>query len=132
MKSLLLLAGTVALGLVIVSGSTAPATATSCFYELYHDGHGVVTGKLAIYGSATAFKLDNACDRARRECNRRFERARKREMSLVAARVICAASARRRDDTCRFKLPAGHRKDAKVGCYFRARTLISTRPGAPN
>ncbi|WP_292538956.1 hypothetical protein [Mesorhizobium sp.] len=78
MKSLLSLAGTAALSLVIVSGSTAPAEAAGCYYRLYHDGHGVVTGKLAIQGYASAAKLDNACDRARRECNRRFERARKK------------------------------------------------------
>lgn len=65
MKSLLLLAGTAAPGLVIVS-STAPAEAAGCYYRMYHDGHGLVTGKLAIQGYASAAKLDNACDRASR------------------------------------------------------------------
>ncbi len=78
MKSLLMLAATAALGLVAISASTAPASAAGCYYRLYHDGHGVVTGNLSIQGYATAIKRENACDRARRECNRRFERARKR------------------------------------------------------
>lgn len=71
--------GAAALGLAVLSGSTAPANAAAgCYYRLYHDVHGVVMGKLAIHGYATAFKMENACDRARRECNRRFERARKK------------------------------------------------------
>jgi hypothetical protein len=76
MKSLLSLAASAAIGLAVITGSTAPADAAGCYYRLYHDGFGVVTGKLAIQGYATAAKLNNACDRARRECNRRFERAR--------------------------------------------------------
>ena len=77
MKSLLLAAGSAVLGLVAISASTAPASAAQCYYRLYHDGHGVVTGNLGIQGYAVGFTLDNACDRARRECNRRFDRARK-------------------------------------------------------
>ncbi|MEW9804984.1 hypothetical protein [Mesorhizobium marinum] len=78
MKGLLLLAATAALGFVAVSASTAPASAAGCYYMLYQDGHGVVTGNLAIQGYASAVKRETACDRARRECNRRFERARKK------------------------------------------------------
>jgi hypothetical protein len=78
MKNLMLLAGSVAIGLAVIFGSGAPAQAAGCYYRLYHDGHGVVSGKLAIQGYASAAKLETACDRARRECNRRFERARKK------------------------------------------------------
>ncbi|MEP9388606.1 hypothetical protein [Mesorhizobium sp. KR9-304] len=78
MKSFLMLAATAALGFVAVSASTAPAAAAGCYYKLYQDGVGLVTGKLAIQGYATAIKMENACDRARRECNRRLDRARKR------------------------------------------------------
>jgi hypothetical protein len=78
MKSLLVLAGTVALGLLAISASTAPASAAGCYYKLYQDGVGLVTGPLAIQGYASALKMENACDRARRECNRRLDRARKR------------------------------------------------------
>jgi hypothetical protein len=78
MRSLLVLAGAAALGFAALSASTAPASAAGCYYALYQDGHGVVQGKLAIQGYATALKMENACDRARRECNRRFERARKK------------------------------------------------------
>jgi hypothetical protein len=73
-----LLAVTAALGLAAIFGSITPTEAAGCYYRLYHDGHGVVTGKLAIQGYASALKLENACDRARRECNRRLERARKK------------------------------------------------------
>ena len=37
-----------------------------------------MTGKLAIQGYGHAAKLEHACNRARRECNRRFDRARKK------------------------------------------------------
>lgn len=78
MKPLLMLAATAALGLVAISATTAPASAAGCYYRLYHDGHGIVTGPLAIRGVGHAAKLEHACNRARRECNRRFERARNR------------------------------------------------------
>ena len=77
MKRLLILAATVGLGFLAVSASTAPASAASCYYRLYHDASGVVQGKLAIQGFGLAAKMENACDRARRECNRKFDRARK-------------------------------------------------------
>lgn len=78
MRSLLMLAGAAALGFVALSASTAPASAASCYYALYHDGYGVVQGKLAIQGFGLAAKMENACNRARRECNRKFDRARKK------------------------------------------------------
>lgn len=78
MKPLFVLAGAAALGFMALSASTAPASAAGCYYKLYQDGHGVVTGKLAIRGVGHAAKKETACDRARRECNRRFDRARKR------------------------------------------------------
>ena len=80
MKTLLLLAGSAVIGLVAFTASSTPAAAAGCYYRLQHDGHGIVTGKLAIQGYASALKVDNACDRARRECNRRLERARKKGM----------------------------------------------------
>jgi hypothetical protein len=78
MKSLLILAATAGLGLLAVSASTDPAAAASCYYALYQDGQGVVQGKLGIQGFGLAAKMENACDRARRECNRKFDRARKK------------------------------------------------------
>lgn len=78
MKRLLVFAATAGLGFLAVSASTAPASAAGCYYKLYQDGVGVVTGRLAIQGYATAITRENACDRARRECNRRLDRARKR------------------------------------------------------
>lgn len=78
MKTIFLLAGAAALGFVALSASTAPASAASCYYALYHDGHGIVTGKLAIVGDGHLAKKETACARARRECNRKFDRARKR------------------------------------------------------
>ena len=55
-----------------------PAEAAGCYYRLYQDGVGGIEGKLAIQGYASGFTREGACDRARRECNRRFERAAKR------------------------------------------------------
>lgn len=65
-------------GVVLASAGTSPAYAAGCYYRLHQDGHGIVTGKLAIQGYASAVTLEHACNRARRECNRRFDRARKR------------------------------------------------------
>lgn len=62
-------------GLLLAMGGGSPAEAASCYYRGYHDGHGVL-GSIQGYGSA--LKYENACDRARRECNRRLERARKK------------------------------------------------------
>ena len=77
MKNFVILAATAVLGLVAVSASTAPAAAASCYYALYHDRQGVVQGKLGFQGFGLAAKMENACNRARRECNRKFDRARK-------------------------------------------------------
>lgn len=76
--SFLAFAAAAGVGLGIMSASTSPAQAAYCYYRLYQDGVGVITGKLGIQGYATAIKHKNACKRARRECNRRFERARKK------------------------------------------------------
>jgi hypothetical protein len=78
MKSSLLLAATSVLVLAAVCGPIPSANAAGCYYRLHQDGVGIVTGNLAIQGYASALKLDNACDRARRECNRRLDRARKK------------------------------------------------------
>jgi hypothetical protein len=77
MKTLLLATLTLA-GFTAFTGGTQPAAAAGCYYHLYQDGHGIITGKLAVRGVGHAAKLETACNRARRECNRRFERARKK------------------------------------------------------
>lgn len=53
---------------------TAPAQAAGCYYGVFQDGRGYI----GIRGVGHAAKHSWACDRARRECNRRLERARKR------------------------------------------------------
>ena len=78
MKTSLLLAAPALLGLAVLFGSAAPADAAGCYYKLHQDGVGIVTGDLAIQGYASALKLETACSRARRECNRRLDRARKK------------------------------------------------------
>jgi len=77
MKTLILAALTLA-GFTAFTSAIQPAAAAGCYYHLYQDGHGVITGKLAVRGVGHAAKLETACNRARRECNRRFERARKK------------------------------------------------------
>jgi hypothetical protein len=72
------IAATTACGLMLGLSLSEPAEAAGCYYRLYQDGKGVVTGKLAVQGYGHALKLENACTRARRECNWRFERARKK------------------------------------------------------
>jgi hypothetical protein len=78
MKNLPLFAGTTVLSLGIFFGWATPVEAAGCYYRLHQDGVGIVTGNLAIQGYASALKVENACDRARRECNRRLDRARKK------------------------------------------------------
>lgn len=78
MKRVVTLAAAAMLGSLWVAGSSGPAEAAGCYYRLYQDGKGIVTGNLGIQGYGHAAKLKNACNRARRECNRRFERARKK------------------------------------------------------
>ena len=55
-------------------GAGNPIQAADCYYRGYQDGHGVLGD---IQGIGHAIKYENACDRARRECNRRLDRARK-------------------------------------------------------
>lgn len=78
MKHLLIPAAAATLGGMLFLGSSGLAEAAGCYYRLYQDGQGVVTGPLGIQGYGHAAKLKHACNRARRECNRRFERARKK------------------------------------------------------
>jgi hypothetical protein len=78
MKTLHLLAVTAALGLTAFFGSAPSAEAAECYYRLHQDGVGIVTGNLAIQGYASALKVENACNRARRECNRPLDRTRKK------------------------------------------------------
>ncbi len=74
MKRLLTLAAAAAIGGVLFFGASGPAEAAGCYYRLYQDGKGIIN---SIQGYGHAAKLKHACNRARRECNRRFERARK-------------------------------------------------------
>ena len=60
--------------LFMMLGGTAPASAAGCIYVAVND-QGYV---LDIIGRGTAIKQSNACDRARRECNRKLERAYRR------------------------------------------------------
>ncbi len=78
MKHALALAAAIAVGTFVTLGATSPAQAAGCYYRLYQDGHGIVGGPAATQGYGHAVKLKNACNRARRECNRRFERVRKK------------------------------------------------------
>jgi hypothetical protein len=64
-------------GLALMAGAAPQAEAAGCYYRLYQDGVGVLTGAAGVQGYGHAAKLEHACNRARRECNRRFERARK-------------------------------------------------------
>lgn len=77
-KTILTLAASAVVGVGVMSALTSPAQAAYCYYRLHQDGVGIVTGKLGLQGYATAIKHKNACKRARRECNRRFDRARKK------------------------------------------------------
>jgi hypothetical protein len=57
----------------LCAGLTGPAQAAGCYYGVYQVGRGMI----GIDGSGHAAKHEWACNRARRECNRRLERARK-------------------------------------------------------
>ena len=74
MKKITLVPPMAVLALGILTGASGTAQAAGCYYQLSQDGRGLVSG---IQGYGHAAKLENACNRARRECNRRFERARK-------------------------------------------------------
>lgn len=78
MKSRLALAAAASALVALSSAYTTAAQAAGCYYRLHQDGHGIVTGKLGIQGYGHALKTETACKRARQECNRRFERARKK------------------------------------------------------
>lgn len=77
-KSILSLAATAVVGVGIMGATTAPADAAYCYYRLKQDGVGILTGKFSIQGYAVGIKHKNACKRAQNECNRRFDRARKK------------------------------------------------------
>lgn len=71
MKIIASVAATAAVGFILMAGATAPAHAAGCYYKAVS-----VEGRvLDVRGYGTAFKQSNACDRARRECNRRLDRA---------------------------------------------------------
>jgi hypothetical protein len=60
-----------AIGAVIFTGNFSPAEAAGCYYKAYNpNGH-----YLNIRGVGHAAKKSWACNRARRECGRRLERA---------------------------------------------------------
>jgi hypothetical protein len=78
MRTLFTLVAATAGFLAVVTTNSSEGHAAGCYYRLYQDGHGIVTGKLGIQGYGHALKTSTACKRARQECNRRFERARKK------------------------------------------------------
>lgn len=73
--------GAIALGLVSLTGA-APAQAATCYYVAYD-----MRGNL-FTEAGRAGKMSNACDRARRQCNRQLERWSKR--GKVARGAGCA------------------------------------------
>ncbi len=73
--------GAIALGVVSL-GTAAPAHAATCWYAAYDlQTHLFVEGGRAL-------KMSNACDRARRQCNRQLERWAKR--GKVGRGAVCA------------------------------------------
>jgi len=88
MKLLASLAASATVGFVIMmAGGTAPAHAAGCIYVAVN-AEGRV---LDILGRGTAIKQSNACDRARRECNRRLDRASRR--GELPRGVVCKRGA---------------------------------------
>jgi hypothetical protein len=74
MKRLIALAAlTVAGGALLNAGLSSQAQAAGCYYGVYQVG----VGMIGIDGNGHAAKHEWACNRARRECNRLLERARK-------------------------------------------------------
>lgn len=68
--------GALALAALAASFAAVPSAEAGtkrCVY-MAHDQ----TGKMIADGWADAFKLDKACDRARRRCNRELERKRRK------------------------------------------------------
>ncbi len=86
MKSLIIAAGAAVIGLTMLTSTSTPASAAYCFYKTFkHEG-----GQIGhIQGYAHAFKLKNACKRARRECNRRLERAYRNPNKHIPRGVTC-------------------------------------------
>ncbi len=74
MKKMIALAATVSSLTLLGAFVATPAKAAGCYYGVYMDGRGM----LGIDGSGHAAKKDWACNRARRECNRKLDRARSR------------------------------------------------------
>jgi len=60
-----------AIGVMLIPGAIAPAQAAGCYYVAVN-----LEGRvLDVRGVGHAAKQKHACNRARRECNRRLERA---------------------------------------------------------
>lgn len=75
-------------GVLMMLGGTAPASAAQCIYVAVNE-QGYVLEDIIGYG--TAIKQGNACDRARRECNRKLERAYRR--GELPRGVVCRRGA---------------------------------------
>lgn len=75
MKRFLTLAAGAALGMTIFNVSlSSPAEAKTCYYGIWQDGRGMI----GTDGVGNSAKMSWACNRARRECNRKLDRARKK------------------------------------------------------
>lgn len=74
MKRLIALAAAVCGMTILSAGFSAPAQAAGCLYDIYHDR----IGRLGMTEHGYAAKMEWACNRARRQCNRKLDRARKR------------------------------------------------------
>ena len=87
MKIIASFAATAAVGFILMAGATAPAHAAGCIYVAVN-----MEGRILndVIGRGTALKQSNACDRARRECNRRLERAYRR--GEMPRGVVCKKS----------------------------------------
>ncbi len=87
MKIIASFAATAAVGFILMAGATAPAHAAGCVYVAVNMEGRVLND---VIGRGTALKQSNACDRARRECNRRLERAYRR--GEMPRGVVCKKS----------------------------------------
>lgn len=73
--------------IMLTAAGTAPAHAAGCIYVAVN-----MEGRvLDVIGRGTALKQGNACDRARRECNRKLDRAYKR--GEMPRGVVCKRAA---------------------------------------
>jgi hypothetical protein len=87
MKIVASLAATAALGVMLMPALSTPARAAGCYYKAVN-----LEGRvLDIRGVGHAAKLEWACNRARRECNRRLERAYRR--GELPRGVVCRRGA---------------------------------------